>query len=251
MIQFKRGKTSEWFARSITMEPLAAGQPGYDSVKNKIKIGDGKSSWGELPYTGGCTAEEILSPEKDAKERFSVFDRLIAGIKNLFRINTSNDKIAIITYGDETPDDETVGQLYLQEYESEPEADYVVGYGMSGIWEYRKWRSGAAECWCSFDVETSINTQNGEVMIFYNDSPIDRRAYPIEFNDSDDAKKPVEVATLTSNGTASDSVTEGCWLATHSKNTYTSTAQYRIANCQPTSSGIFTISIHVRGRYKR
>ena len=250
MIQFKRGKTSEWFEKSLTMEPLAAGQPGYDSVKNKLKIGDGKHSWGELPYTGGCTPEEILSPESEARERFTLFDRLIAGFKKLFNINTSNDKIAIITYGDESPTEDTVGQLYLQEYASEPEADYVVGYGTSGIWEYRKWRSGAAECWCSFDLETSLNTQNGDVMVFYNDSPMDRKNYPIEFKDGLNDKKPVEVATVSSDS-SSETVTEGCWLATCSKNTYDQTAQYRIANCQPTSSTVFTISIHVRGRYKQ
>lgn len=27
-------------------------------------------------------------------------------------------------------------------------SDYVVEWGTSGIWTYRKWNSGIAECWC-------------------------------------------------------------------------------------------------------
>lgn len=40
-------------------------------------------------------------------------------------------------------------------------ADYVVEEGESGIWTYRKWASGVAECWGVFTTASSA-TQNTE-----------------------------------------------------------------------------------------
>lgn len=36
-----------------------------------------------------------------------------------------------------------------------PVADYVVAQGTSGIWTYRKWNSGIAECWTTSTVNTT------------------------------------------------------------------------------------------------
>ena len=40
-----------------------------------------------------------------------------------------------------------------------PIADYVVEQGASGSWQYRKWNSGAAECWGNITIET-LNMQS-------------------------------------------------------------------------------------------
>ena len=49
---------------------------------------------------------------------------------------------------------------------SEPvEADYVVEQGTSGIWTYRKWKSGIAECWGTQSGTTTLNTQWGSTYI--------------------------------------------------------------------------------------
>jgi hypothetical protein len=56
MIQFKRGSTASWRKNKVK---LAAGQPGYDKDKHKLKIGDGESTWAELPYISGLSNEEI------------------------------------------------------------------------------------------------------------------------------------------------------------------------------------------------
>lgn len=39
--------------------------------------------------------------------------------------------------------------------------DYVVEQGTSGIWTYRKWNSGTAECWGTSNVASSSYTANG------------------------------------------------------------------------------------------
>lgn len=40
-------------------------------------------------------------------------------------------------------------------------ADYVVEQGTSGIWTYRKWNSGIAECWGEVTVNTAITDALG------------------------------------------------------------------------------------------
>lgn len=37
-------------------------------------------------------------------------------------------------------------------------ADYVVDQGTSGIWTYRKWNSGLAECWGTYSASIAVNT---------------------------------------------------------------------------------------------
>lgn len=40
-------------------------------------------------------------------------------------------------------------------------ADYVVDYGTSGIWTYRKWASGIAECWGELSYTESFTNPYG------------------------------------------------------------------------------------------
>lgn len=47
-IQFKRGKAASFLAATDLI--LAEGQPGYETDTNKLKVGDGKTSWADLPY---------------------------------------------------------------------------------------------------------------------------------------------------------------------------------------------------------
>lgn len=42
-----------------------------------------------------------------------------------------------------------------------PLADFVIQQGTSGVWTYRKWKSGTAECWCQYSFTTAISTAWG------------------------------------------------------------------------------------------
>ena len=44
-------------------------------------------------------------------------------------------------------------------------ADYVVEQGTSGIWTYRKWQSGVAECWVHTSLSTAITTKVGSMYV--------------------------------------------------------------------------------------
>lgn len=219
MIQFKRGSTKNWRAAKTT---LASGQPGYDKDKHKLKIGDGKTSWESLPYVGGLSAEEILSSEKEAKSRQGA---------------DAEDK-TIITYGTEAPDKNTVGQLYLQQYDAEPEVDYVVSSGISGIWSYQKWKSGIAKCWCTLTLTTNIQNAFEGIELFH-DNKMKSVKYPLTFKDV-----PSETATLQSPGAIA-------WLASKSKNTTSASGVYTIISPDKQSTNaIYNISLQVEGSWR-
>jgi hypothetical protein len=220
MIQFKRGKTGNW---RMARKPLAAGQPGYDKDKHKIKIGDGEALWNNLPYASGLSAEEILSSEKEAQKRFDPLD--------LF-------SKTIITYGSEAPNKTTIGQLYLQHYDTEPETDYIVSYGVDGIWTYQKWKSGIAKCWGTLSVTTAVNIPFENTILYMDNKVMKKISYPIKFK-----KLPTETATIQSSGGI-------VWLAGREANSESNTAAYTIISPDKLESAKYTICLGVEGCWR-
>lgn len=219
MIQFRRGNTKNW---NKTKTKLAAGQPGYDKDKHKIKIGDGEKLWSELPYASGLSAEEVLSSEEDAKAR------LAADVADT----------AIITYGTKAPNKNTVGQVYLQQYDSEPEVDYIVDSGINGIWTYQKWKSGIARCCGNLSLTTSIQTAFDGMELYY-DNKMSGIEYPLTFKST-----PNETATLQSPGAI-------VWLAGKTKNTKDTSGVYAIISPdKQTTDAVYNISIQVEGLWR-
>ena len=196
MIKVKRGSTKKWTEGSgIVLEP---GQPGYDKTKHKLKIGDGKTTWSELSYTSGLFAEEILSSEKDAKEKkadyFEEYGKLPEKDEQY-----KNRPIAIITYGEAAPNANTVGQIYLQPI-TEPEVDFVIASGITESgWTYQKWKSGIAKCWCNYSFKTTVKEH---LELFCQSTAIGRINYPFTFvaPSKDGSATPTETATLQSSG---------------------------------------------------
>lgn len=233
MIQFKRGKSASWQSQAT---PLADGQPGYDKDRRKIKIGDGKSSWKDLPYASGLFADEILDSEKEAKIKTKAKAALnpLAGLVS--KVFNLEDR-PIITYGTEAPDEDTVGRIYLQHYESAPEVDYVVEFGFNNGWYYRKWKSGRAECYGTLDVSTIIQETVGSV---YRDcNVINKLEYPFTFSGV-----PQEIATIQTPGNI-------VWIASKEKNTESQSAVYTIISAdKQATAATYTISISVSGFYE-
>lgn len=240
MIQFKRGKTKTWFDNK---EPLAAGQPGYNTELNKLKIGNGEASWAELPYVGGVSADEILAPESEAKERFKKLDAIFNSFKKLVGIDTSKDKVALITYGTENPDKNTVGQLYLQYYDAAPETDYVIEYGINNGWTYQKWQSGIAKCWGIFELTTTVQKKFDNEVLYYSNKVFKDIQYPFALK-TQNGLLPYESATLQSAG-------ELVWLASCGKNTDKASGSYKVISpISITDSKTFYIMLSIAGRWK-
>jgi hypothetical protein len=217
MIQLRRGSTRSWRNNSTK---LAAGQPGYDKEKHKIKVGDGKSSWSELPYVGGLSAREILDSEAAAKTKR----------------NKDSEDLTLFTYGTEAPDSNTVGQVYLQEYDAEPEVDYIISSGVTGIWTYQVWKSGIAKCWGRITLETDIQTAFDNTWLYHNSTNMSSSTYPITF-----ASAPSETATVQSPGGIT-------WLASKTLNTTQASGTYNIVSPDKQSNrATYYISLQVEG----
>jgi hypothetical protein len=216
MIKFRRGSTQSWRDTGLKLGP---GQPGYDKDKHKIKIGDGEKLWPELPYASGLFAEEILCSEAEAKNR------------------DKNDKFAtnIITYGTETPNEKTVGQIYLQQLD-EPEVDYIIESGVIGIWTYQKWKSGIAKCWGNYSFTTTVQEP---LELFYRSAITGGIEYPLTF-----VYVPTETATMQSSGGQ-------VLLANSSANTHEISGGYAIISLAgEIADANYRISIQVEGFWR-
>lgn len=221
MIQFQRGTKISWLGKKT---PLADGQPGFDKSRNKIKIGDGKRMWSTLPYASGLFEEEVLDSEENAKARIQI----------------EPEDATIITYGPESPDTDTIGKLYLQYYDAEPETDYIVDYGVNKNWTYQKFKSGMALCYGTFEFTTTIQTAIGESTLYQNSSEPPKIKYPFTFK-----SVPSESATLVSPGGL-------VWLAAaKTANTTDTTATYSIISPDKlTNSTKYLLNFVVRGFWR-
>ena len=235
MIQFKRGKSSSWRDQK---KPLADGQPGYDKERHKLKIGDGKSFWDELPDASGLRLDEILDSEESAKKKtkakaaLNPLGNLIAKVFNL-------EDRPIITYGSEAPDDDTVGQIYLQHYETEPETDYIISSGIDGIWEYHVYKSGAVHCWGTLNFDIAIQSKVGNGALYTNSTSITKIDYPFTFKE-----RPSETVTLT---TAKNKV---AWLASKEACSTSKTGLYTILSYDKHDLAPYGITFDVKGKLK-
>ena len=235
MIQFRRGSTNSW--KNLT-KPLADGQPGYDKERKKIKIGDGESPWEDLPDSSGLRMDEIFLSEEDAKNRISGKLSPLELLRKMLNLTGR----PIITYGTSEPDSSTVGQLYLQYYDSEPEVDYIISSAHEpGGWSYQKWKSGFARCSRTVEFTTSVQAVISDTSLYQNSTSMNQLEYPIVFSEI-----PSETATIQSPGGL-------VWLTTakNGSNTTTHTASYTVLSTDKLSNNTnFRISIQVEGRWK-
>lgn len=115
-------------------------------------------------------------------------------------------------------------------------------YGTSGIWTYRKWSDGTAECWGNYEYKFGINephTKWGEN--YYITEPTPEITYPFTFIDT----PVVQAAMFTSAGYGT------YWLVPRYKSTLTKTPTYfATRSTENAQSGDFIISYVVYGKWK-
>lgn len=117
-----------------------------------------------------------------------------------------------------------------------PVKDHIVEEGTSGIWTYRKWASGIAECWGISEKVTTIANSNWGAL-YTKDDAIHSYPYPFSF-----ASQPG--VNITPHEHANN-----FWLFTGKDGTTSQTPTVSIV--RPTSSEV-TLSVHYRviGRWK-
>ena len=115
-------------------------------------------------------------------------------------------------------------------------ADFPVEEGTEGIWYYRKWHSGRAECWCKRNVTVDISVAWGSALFHGVASAI---SYPFTFAEAPICQATCEYGTdvaallITSYGSSTNVATPALMLCRADK---------KVVNCN--------ILYHVHGRWK-
>lgn len=115
--------------------------------------------------------------------------------------------------------------------------DYIVEQGTSGIWTYRKWNSGVAECWGSTAATTvSISTAWGS--IFVKDKAIASQSFPFTFKNA-----PVlQISPKVSNS--------NFWIYTNEICTVDKTGAFGVARGSSNSSVIVSANFYAIGKWE-
>ena len=122
--------------------------------------------------------------------------------------------------------------------------DFVVAQGRSGIWTYRKWRSGFAECWCTTSNKVAANTKWGNV--YYSQYLQGGYTLPFTFIETGDFQDAPQgfVEIQTAGGNYSFQVANSCTTTNAPKG-------YVMCPIQHNDSIQVLFSFYIRGRWKK
>lgn len=130
--------------------------------------------------------------------------------------------------------DDTVNTVALM-------GDYVIEQGTSGIWTYRKWASGIAECWgVQTGLTANLTTQWGSSGLYYNSGDGKAPDFPFAFA----AKPAVTVSVENGSGVSLIAMTNGSGGST------TKAPAVQLCRAGSASSVAYTLHWHVVGRWK-
>lgn len=112
--------------------------------------------------------------------------------------------------------------------------DYIVEQGTSGIWTYRKWNSGIAECWgMEENITVNVTTAWGSNLYY---GYIYGRDFPT------DLFKETPCALI-------DVLNDGCWLCKKPCSKSETNTIY-IISVNPSSSKVCTFQYNIKGKWK-
>lgn len=127
-------------------------------------------------YKFQCMATDWLNDQVMTKEYIATMMPVFDWSSTDFRFN-----VPVVINGDLAVSG-TITQDNPVAVIDDPAADYVETIGTSGIWTYRKWHSGIAECWGTV-APTSHNITNAWGALFTKDNAIPRQNYPFTFTE--------------------------------------------------------------------
>ena len=111
--------------------------------------------------------------------------------------------------------------------------DFIVEHGTSGIWTYRKWNSGIAECWCRTSIDAEVNIGWGPLYI----ARVAGLSLPFTF-----ANVPICIPACTGGTTA--------MIANNGNATQTTTTPVILIRPLSTETTPYLIQFSVWGRWK-
>lgn len=119
-------------------------------------------------------------------------------------------------------------------------SDFVVEQGTSGIWTYRKWNSGVAECWGIYTMTSACTKAWGA--LYYSDTLAPRINYPLTFT-----SRPQETVFCRGDSVSAWAYPEGGGIG---MNTTTQTAQYGFLRPTTMTSAQVRYEYTVVGKWK-
>ena len=141
-----------------------------------------------------------------------------------------------IAMGKVAEDENVLDVAWDIKYKGSIIADFIVEQGTSGIWIYRKWNSGIAECWGVSDMITQTTSTDWNIMTSNVGTPA--VSYPFEFKNSPVVSPSVHIHDM------------NFWLVTMSAGTTTKTPTYQIARGKSASTVNFKLGYYVFGQWK-
>ena len=154
---------------------------------------------------------------------------------------TRNDLINVINAifpatSEDMTDEQIQAFINSVEYNLQNQVDYIVEQGTSGIWTYRKWNSGMAECWGTYTGTTSY-TANAAASGGYR-TIISGIALPFTFS-------AAPKVTASHNGTSSH-----YWGSVANVATSTTEVGVTLDRGNAVSGGTIVVTFNVVGRWK-
>lgn len=171
----------------------------YYALKNgsKTTIASGYLTIPSNAYSNGkYSVEHTFSSNYDYKDSYTIELTATDKIYSVNGVSKTLKAIPIFDWGENDFNFNVPISFNGQEMK-----DFIVEQGTSGIWTYRKWNSGIAECWGTI-APTSHNITTAWGAIYTKDNAIGRQSYPFQFTDD-----PVVSMTL-------HNPTGNCWAFT-------------------------------------
>lgn len=166
--------------------------------------------------------------------------RLLGDETEFTFLNKTGEKLEVgdYVYIQTVGNDLNTGVITYKTRESLNNVDYIIEEGASGIWTYRKWASGKAECWGKRNLVGSF-TQTVGNYFYYLDPAFSAIAYPFEF-----VVVPNEVVTYKAKGTS------GGWAYNVGENTESKTGNYRAMRWNQATEDTVCLDYYVVGEWK-
>lgn len=122
-----------------------------------------------------------------------------------------------------------------------PASDDIIDQGTSGVWSYRKYRGGTAECWCTRYIGGQAFSNHWGGLYITADNVVSQMAYPFSFAGG---TIPSELLTVQTAFAGAVFLINGT-----SRNSNSHTGSYTPASASNTIKD-FNVSYHVIGRWK-
>ena len=159
------------------------------------------SQFSSLLRCGLCDTIKVIFPDYNSSGVFkivrTVWDVLSERYEEMELGDLSVSLSEALGISDIQKDSKTTIEQLIDEIQT-LKTDYVVEQGTSGIWSYRKWNSGKAECWGTYRASIAVTTSSA-VYGGYRSGAVSIPTFPFTF-----VSAPTITATANSAG--------GCWF---------------------------------------